>query len=420
VLAALTVAAALGWRDRAWRASLLVVAAGSFGLVWLLDALFGGSWILQPAPPLEVCALAAAPVFVVASIPIGWHGAARRHRVLLVPAVVLCTLASAALINRYYAYFPTLDAVFSRHPAHEISFRDLRRHGYLEHRGDAVPAVASSQLPAGSRPPSAPGTTQVGRVLHVSIPGTVSRFRARPAWIYLPPIWFSAERPRLPVVLLLNGTPGSPGDWIRQVQIQHWADAYAAAHGGWSPILVAADENGSFTGDTECVDHAGALVDTYLSVDVRSYVITTFDAFADARHWAVEGFSEGGTCAATLALRHPTLFRSFVDIAGEARPSIGSSSETLHELFGGSRVLQADYDPKVLLRAGNGSGMGAWFEVGTSDTSAGPATRELSALAATSGVAVELRQLRGVHNFHVFRAGFGDSFPWLCDRLRSG
>jgi S-formylglutathione hydrolase FrmB len=122
----------------------------------------------------------------------------------------------------------------------------------------------------------------------------------------------------------------------------------------------------------------------------------------------------------TLALRHPNLFHNFVDIAGELAPSIGSNSATLHELFGGSRALQARYDPLAMLRAGHGSGMGAWFEVGTSDKTAGPATRELAAIAATNGVAVELRQLPGIHNFHVFRAGFGDSFPWLCDRLGNG
>lgn len=424
-VAALCLALALGWRTRRWRLSLAVLAAGAVGLLWLLNAVLGGSWIFQPSPPLYVCALAAIPVFVIASIPLGWRSASRRQRLFLVPAVALCTIAAAGLINQYYAYFPTLDSIFAQHPAHEISLTELRSHGYLGHHGRIVHAVTTpaGQAPSVQHPSTAPGSggaVPAGRLLHVTIPGTRSGFRARAAWVYLPPVWFSDTRPQLPVVLLLNGTPGSPDDWTRRVEIQRTADAYAAAHGGWSPIFVAADENGSFTGDTECVDRKGAMADTYLAVDVRDYIIRSFDSAPDARHWAVEGFSEGGTCAITLALRHPDLFRTFVDTSGESGPSLGSASKTLHELFNGSTSAEQSYDPAALLRAGHGRGMGGWFEVGSSDKTYAHVNQALARLASTNGVAVQIKQLAGVHNFHVFRAGFVDSFAWLCGRLGPG
>lgn len=423
-----TLALALGWRDRRWRLVVAVAAAAAMALMWLLNVALGGSWILRPAPPLSVVALAAVPIFVVATIPLGWHGASWRQRLLVLPALLLCTLAAAGYVNRYYGYFPTVDAVLGAHPTHEVSIQQLRQGGLLGNRRDHVADASTHSRPTQAVVPAKvlpvshaslpvrPATG--GRVAEIPIPGTVSGFRARPAWVYLPPAWFSRTRPQLPVVILLEGTPASPRDWLRAVQIQRTADQWAATHHGVAPILVAVDENGSYTGDTECVDRPGSRAETYITADVRNFVARTFDVPLNPARWALEGYSEGGTCALTVALRHPDLFRTFVDIGGEPAPAIGSSATDLRQLYGGSTAVRDSYNPALLLQRGTGRRMAAWFEIGSADrhyASAGYATYEASL---RNGVVAEYRQVADGHTFHLFRAGFADSFAWLCQQLQ--
>lgn len=438
--AILLLVGALGWRNRRWRIELLVLAGAATLTVWVLAVLFvDGSKILDPAPPLKIYVWLAASIFVLYAVVVGWRSASRRQRIFGVPAVVLALLVAAGQVNRYYGYYPTLDALLGRRLAHEVTLHDLRASGYLGHtyryrRGvPATPRItgggtaavlsrpvtheASTRVHAVARHnvPEGVAPTDAGRLVSVSIPGSVSGFRARNAWVYLPPIWFGARRPRLPVIMLLNGTPGSPIEWFRNAQAHQFADTYARAHGGWSPILVAVDENGGFLKDTECVDRPGALADTYLSVDVPAFVQRTFDTSTSPAHWAVEGLSEGGTCALTVALRHPDRFGAFVDLAGEAQPSVGSND--LVALYGGSTAKARTYDPAALLEARRYPHLGAWFEVGRQDGKYVRVNRSLYEEAVASGADARLVEPSGAHTFWVFRAGFRDSWGWLVSRF---
>jgi S-formylglutathione hydrolase FrmB len=433
-IAAALLVAALGWRTRRWRWTLLVVASACAGVMWVANEVWGGTWIFQPRPPWSVDAWVAAGVFAVLAVAVGFRAASARQRLLALPAVALCLLVVGGQGNWYYGYYPTVDSLFSRHFVHEVSLHELRTNGYLGHhsvrvRGASSGPTTSIAGPDPLRPARSVGVANAtaaaelkrvtGRVVGVDIPGTVSGFHARRAWVYLPPLWFAAARPRLPVVVLLSGTPGSPTEWLRNIGVQHIADAYAATHGGWTPILVAVDENGSFMADTECVNRPRAQADTYLAVDVRDFVARTFDTATAPTSWAVEGLSEGGTCAITVALRHPNVFGSFVDIAGEATPTLKSPASDLRTLYGGSTAKARTYDPAYLLRSGRGAGLGAWFEVGASDGKYLRANRQLFEIAANTGAHARLRIRPGAHTYGVFRSGFIDSFPWLCHRLGS-
>ena len=419
-----TLTVALGWRDRRWRLGVAVLAAASVVLMWLVNLVIGGSWIFNPAPPLSVCVFAAIPVFILATIPLGWRSASVRQRLLLVPALLMCTLAAAGFVNRYYGYYPTVGSVLGARPAHEVGIQQLRGRGLLgNQRIELVNATIGPRPnqtePSTTTPPVA-GPLNVGRVVQTKIPGTVSGFRARSAWVYLPPAWFRPNRPQLPAVILLGGTPGATRDWINAIQIQRTADAYASAHHGMAPVLVAVDQNGSYTADTACVDRPRSRADTYVSVDVRNFVARTFDVPLHPDQWALQGYSEGGTCALTLALRHPDLFHTFVDIAGDVAPSIGSPASDLRTLYGGSATIRDSYDPALLLRRGAGRGMGAWFQASSSDPKSNEATQSMYHLAQQTGASAQYRTVAGPHTFPLFRAGFADSFTWLCQQLRVG
>jgi S-formylglutathione hydrolase FrmB len=258
------------------------------------------------------------------------------------------------------------------------------------------------------------GITAVGESVQVTIPATRSHFAARPAWVWVPPAYVSGRVTSLPVVMLLGGTPGRTNDWLRSAYADRTAEAFAEHHDGLAPMLVMPDENGSLTGDTECVDGPPGNAETYLTEDVPAFMHSQFGAAVD--DWAVAGFSEGGTCAAMLQLRHPGLFAAFGDFSGLTSPTLGESVDaraTARSLFRGSMSAYLAHDPLTLLRQQHLHGA-AYFEVGSDDSPALRAQRALVALARKSGLAVCSREIGGGgHTYALWQQAFADSLPVL-------
>jgi S-formylglutathione hydrolase FrmB len=219
---------------------------------------------------------------------------------------------------------------------------------------------------------------------------------------------------------MLAGSPGQPADWTRGGGADQAADRFAASHRGVAPILVFADQNGSVLGDTECVDEPQGRAETYLAVDVRQHVISTYGASPDPARWGVAGLSEGGTCALTLTLRHPDLFHALGDFSGGLAPTLGGRAETLKRLFGGSTQAQQAYDPLTVLAHRGSAGLAAWFEAGADDVRPRAAARTLAAAAVAAGIDTHLGTDRGGHGFAFWAAAFNDALPWLAAHLGLG
>jgi S-formylglutathione hydrolase FrmB len=264
-----------------------------------------------------------------------------------------------------------------------------------------------------------------GVVAPLTVPTKASGFVARPALVYVPPAWFRRPRPKLPVIVLLHGTPGGPDVWFGPGLAVATADAWAAAHGGLAPILVAPDVNGAVDTDSECVDSPAGRVETALTVDLTRFVTSTFRTLPPGPGWAIAGFSEGGSCALMLALRHPTLFGTVGDYGGLAGPRLGDTNadtgSTVADLFGGSPAQFAAHEPAELLARGRFGRLGSWFEVGDADPEPAAAQAALVPAARRAGVTTcSVVVPGGAHTFDVFSAGFADSLPWFAARLGIG
>jgi S-formylglutathione hydrolase FrmB len=319
-------------------------------------------------------------------------------RVVSVLGVVVLGVASAAVgVNAHYGYFDTLGEVFGG-------------------TGPDSSSLADAQARVGKVPAH-------GQVVTLDLPGTTSGFVARQAVAYLPPAWFATPRPTLPVILMLHGTPGDPTNWTDGGDAQTTADAWAAQHGGTAPVLVMPDINGTFTGDTECVDSPLGEVETYLTVDVPATVQKLLGTPAPGKQWAVAGLSEGGSCAIMLALRHPTMFVAFGDYGGLIGPRVGEtnadpSGDTVTQLFGGSQPQFQAHEPSALLTGRHFPGMGGWFQVGTADAEPLAAAQQLAPLARAAGVQTCLVTMPGLgHTFDVWSAAFRASLPFLAAHL---
>jgi hypothetical protein len=52
-----------------------------------------------------------------------------------------------------------------------------------------------------------------GQLARLAIPNDHTGVGSGPAWVWLPPQYFSEPDRRFPVVYLFHGSPGQPADW---------------------------------------------------------------------------------------------------------------------------------------------------------------------------------------------------------------
>jgi len=236
------------------------------------------------------------------------------------------------------------------------------------------------------------------------------------------PAWFGRNHPQLPVVELLHGTPGDPSNWTKSSYADQTALAFAEQHHGIAPILVMPDVNGSWGGDTECVNSTMyGDVETYLTQTVPQFMRKSFNASTAPGSIAIAGLSEGGTCAVTLALNNAKNISIFADYSGDESPTYYSDNQqqTIHALFGGSLANYNAHNPPYILAHQQFKGMAGWFEVGAQDTDSPPATvRALQQLASNAGIDTCIAMPPGGHDFRLWSQAFSDSLPWLSWQLK--
>ena len=281
------------------------------------------------------------------------------------------------------------------------------------------PSVERSTGPSRSRAVSAPPALR-GEVVTRVIPGSASGFRARPAFVYLPPVLRRAPRTKLPVLMLLHGIPGGPADWVRMGGMARILNSFAAAHGGRAPIVVMPDINGARRTDTECVNGPRGNVETYLTRDVPAYLRAHLPVAAPGRHWAIAGISEGATCSLMLGIRHPGLFSTIGFFSGMARPTVGRTDDpaaTTAQLFGGSRSAYEHHDPLWLMRHGTYRSLGVWLECGSGDRESKADLAVVAAAARHAGMSTEVRLTAGNHHWPVWQTSLKQYLPWLWRRI---
>lgn len=244
----------------------------------------------------------------------------------------------------------------------------------------AVVAVLLVALFLMARPPAgadigrrAPRDGGVLTAVHLDNPA--SGFAARDAQVYLPPAYFAHPRPKLPVVVLVSGVPGSPEQWFAEGRAGQALDAFAEDHRGLAPITVAVDANGTV-------------------------------------------FNRGGSCDLQMSLTHPGTYPTFLSMSPQKRPVDENPAETVATYFRGDRKAYDAIDPlKILETARFGGGAHGRIIAGLDDAEDREAGRELTAAAHAAGIDVAYSETPGAHTWRAWAAGFAESLPWLSARL---
>lgn len=328
-------------------------------------------------------------------------------------------LAAALLaINAFFGAYPSLAAVL----------------------GLGVPTTPLDSLPAAAPLPRAPergagplladwtapsDLPAEGAVVTATVPagdqsGTRG-FKPRQAFLYLPPAYLTAQRPALPVLVLMAGQPGSPRDWFEIGRLKETMDAYAAAHGGLAPVVVVVDPLGSPYRNPLCSDTPrGGRAATYLQQDVPTWITTHLQVDPDRSHWAIAGLSNGGTCALQVVTRAPETYRVFLAMSPEEHPTLGGEQRTIDRGFGGDRAAYEANDPLSLMAAappGRYDGIAGLISIGAQDEEYASAVPALVNGARDAGIEVDTRQYEGGHGWAVWSAALADEVDWLGERL---
>ncbi|HZX02800.1 alpha/beta hydrolase [Kribbella sp.] len=400
VVAAVVLLVAVGWRDRRWRLRVLpVLVVVTVGLA-LLAAYPGAQAVRQVDPvPFAVWFWLGAAAGALLVLVVGWRTARWWRRGMAVLAAALAAFACANGINQFVGYYPTIGAVID-------DWTHAPLPGQTSLKG-AVKAAGAASVPA------------AGKLVEVTIPATYSHFVHRHELVYLPPRWFVGHRrPVLPVVELIGGQRGGPGDWVRLGNAVQLADGYAHDHGGYAPILVFADPTGTFSNDTECVNGPRGNAADHLARDIPAYVEKTFGASRDPRQWAIAGFSMGGTCALDLTVQYPEVFKHFVDISGDLVPYTGTPAQTLHDLYGGNVAAQHANEAILVMRAhGPYTGVTGQFLTSADEVRHQNEAQELSRAGAKVGIHSLVVITPGAHTWQFAAPAFATAFPWLVTQL---
>jgi S-formylglutathione hydrolase FrmB len=399
------------WRDRRWWSRRVPLAA----LVSLLLLGAGRLWleVAKPWPdplPGTVWAWCGAGVLALALLVLGWRRRSRPVRTAAVVAALLVVVGAADGVDTVYGAFPTIATALQLPPPDTVPAATVLQPAQASTEPVPGRPLSETWRPDGSVPAK-------GAVTQVTIPPTRSGFAARNAWLYLPPAYFAADRPLLPVLVMLGGQPGGPRDWLDGGRLAEVMDGWAAAHQGLAPVVVMPDATGAGAANPMCLDSALGRADTYLSQDVVDWASSTLQVDPDHAHWAVGGFSYGGTCALQLAVAHPDEFPSFFDASGQREPTLGSRSRTVAAAFRGDDAALTAVDPLTELAARRYDGSAGYLVVGAQDAVYEPQQRAVAAAASAAGLPVIATELPGGHSWSVCGAGLEQAMPWLSTRM---
>jgi len=271
----------------------------------LLIAIFGGlTWWLLATRRVAFRVLAACLAFV--------------------PAMVFGVLG----VNKYYGYYQTWGAMRA----------DLTQQG-----AGAASGIPDIRLAGDSRSGTLDGSRshlktaqRHGYLMRLTVTGRRSHL-TRTVYVYLPPQYFQpAYRAyRFPAIELIHGQPGVPQAWINVLEVTHDFDRLLAARRALAISL-------------QCLNQVGGPQDlTYLAVDLPGEIARQLRVAPPGRAWGVAGYSEGGFCAANMALRYPHRYGFAGVLSGYFAPLDNqlAGSGVMVSPFGGDDRLREQNTP---------------------------------------------------------------------------
>ena len=283
-------------------------------------------------------------LLVVAFAAMIWWLAVAKQVVFRILAACLAFVPAMAFgvaaVNKYYDYYQTWNAaitdVFGQNTQvpnlpTTASGASARFNSFLGHEIDV--AVAAQQ----------------GYTFHTTVHGQLSDI-TRNVYVYLPPQYFqSAYRDyHFPAIELLHGFPGTPEDWITVAGVTTMMQTLTSTGQGQPAVLVMPDANGARDISLQCINqYHGPQDATYLAKDLPLDISHMLRVQAPGPEWGIAGYSEGGFCAANMALHYRYRYGLAASMSGYFSPyrNKWGNPPKLVSPFGSSVALRQQNTP---------------------------------------------------------------------------
>ena len=334
------------------------------------------------------------------------------------PAMVF----GVAAVNKFYDYYQTWGGMVN----------DLTGQGASSIPKYAAPGAGTNKQFDKNigRVTSKAEDAQVGYLFQTSVTGVHSHL-TRDVYVYLPPQYFQKRYAhyKFPVIELLHGSPGNPQAWVDVMSVIPTFLSLLATHPEDSAVLVMPDIDGGRQYELQCLNDPGGIQDmTFVARDVPEAIARIARVQPPGRAWGVAGYSEGGYCAANIALQDPAGYGAAGVMSGYFSP-IRSQVPTggkpggkprVVNVFAGRPALQQLNSPQwYITRAPINSEIPAfWLAAGGKDRPDVQAAMNFRQLLLTRVANVPLDIVPGGgHQGSVWRAALDPMLKWMTPQL---
>jgi enterochelin esterase-like enzyme len=248
-------------------------------------------------------------------------------------AFIPAMLFGVVAVNKYYDYYQTWGSALSDLSGQSLTTVPVVPRGVPAQQLTAI----LGQVTGGKT------AAQLGETVRFSVTGSRSHI-ARTVYVFLPPQYFQAafRSRRFPAIELINGSPGQPQDWINVVGIVQAYQTLLRDHLAKPAALVMPDPNGNPRISMQCLNVVHGPQDaTYLAQDLPDYLSQTLRLQPPGPAWGIAGYSEGGYCAANLALLYPDHYGYAGVLSGYFVPSddrLGHPVRVVNPFLGSAKL----------------------------------------------------------------------------------
>ena len=334
------------------------------------------------------------------------------------PAMVF----GVAAVNKFYDYYQTWGGM--------INDLTSQGAGNLPKYAAADKATSKQFDKNIGRVTSQAEDAQVGYLFQTSVTGARSHL-TRDVLVYLPPQYF--QKPfrhyKFPVIELLHGSPGGPRAWVDVMGVIPTFLSLLGTHPDDAAVLVMPDTDGSPRYGLQCLNNPGGIQDmTFVARDVPDAIARIARVQPPGRAWGLAGYSEGGYCAANIALQDPKGYGAAGVLSGYFGPirsqvpagnKPGGRPITVNVFLGhpGLRLINTprNYVTRVPV---NDELPAFWLAAGAEDTADVLAAQDFRQVLQTRMVNVPLIVVPGGgHQASVWRAALGPMLSWMTRPL---
>ncbi len=273
---------------------------------------------------------------------------------------------------------------------------------------------------------------QVGYLFQTSVTGAYSHL-TRDVFVYLPPQYFQKRfrHYKFPVIELLHGSPGGPRAWVDVMGVIPTFLSLLGSHPDDAAVLVMPDTDGGPQYGLQCLNNPGGIQDmTFVARDVPDAIARIARVQPPGRAWGLAGYSEGGYCAANIALQDPTgygaagvLSGSFAPIRSQVPAGNKPGGKPLKvDVFLGHPGLRLINTPREYVTRVPVNDMlpAFWLAAGAQDKEDVLAAQDFRQVLQTRMVNVPLIVVPGGgHQASVWRAALGPMLSWMTRPLAS-